>query len=147
MPWNFRFCARGNKLNFEAFLRRSKDERQNCFFAKCFATRQNSSKTLSKKYFCSNFDFVKKRFRPIFLLKISPNSCNFVLKFVAQNKEKCPIKTNLKIKNSVTRKKSPKVYNSYPKMISLEKLKILTPLQKLPKNVGDLGKLIVADGF
>ena len=29
-------------------------------------------------------------------------------------------------------------------MISLEKLKILTPLQKLPKNVGDLGKFIVA---
>ena len=28
-----------------------------------------------------------------------------------------------------------------------EKLKILTPLQKLPKNVGDLGKLIVATGF
>ena len=32
-------------------------------------------------------------------------------------------------------------------MISLEKLKILTPLQKLPKNVLDLGKLIVATGF
>ena len=32
-------------------------------------------------------------------------------------------------------------------MISLEKLKILTPLRKLPKNVGDLGKLIVAKGF
>ena len=32
-------------------------------------------------------------------------------------------------------------------MISLEKLKILTPLQKLPKNVGDLGKLIAAQGF
>ena len=32
-------------------------------------------------------------------------------------------------------------------MISLEKLKILTPLQKLPKNVGDLGKIIVAKGF
>ena len=32
-------------------------------------------------------------------------------------------------------------------MISLEKLKILTPLQKLPKNVGDLSKLIVAKGF
>ena len=31
-------------------------------------------------------------------------------------------------------------------MILLEKLKILTPLQKLPKNVGDLGKLIVAKG-
>ena len=29
-------------------------------------------------------------------------------------------------------------------MISQEKLKILTPLQKMPKNVGDLGKLIVA---
>ena len=29
-------------------------------------------------------------------------------------------------------------------MISLEKLKILTHLQKLPKHVGDLGKLIVA---
>ena len=29
-------------------------------------------------------------------------------------------------------------------MISLETLQILTPLQKLPKNVGDFGKLIVA---
>ena len=29
-------------------------------------------------------------------------------------------------------------------MISLEKFKIVTPLQKLPKNVVDLGKLIVA---
>ena len=41
---------------------------------------------------------------------------------------------------SMTSKKSPK-------MISLEKLKILIPLQKLHKNVGDLGKLIVAKGF
>ena len=32
-------------------------------------------------------------------------------------------------------------------MCWLEKLKILTPLQKLPKNVGDLGKLIVTTGF
>ena len=32
-------------------------------------------------------------------------------------------------------------------MISLEKWWILTPLQKLPKNVRDLGKLIVAKGF
>ena len=32
-------------------------------------------------------------------------------------------------------------------MISVQKLKVLTPLQKLPKNVGDLGKLIVAKGF
>ena len=32
-------------------------------------------------------------------------------------------------------------------MISLEKGMILTPLQKLPCNVGDLGKVIVATGF
>ena len=32
-------------------------------------------------------------------------------------------------------------------MISLEKWKILTPLQNLPKNVGDLGKLIIVKGF
>ena len=32
-------------------------------------------------------------------------------------------------------------------MISLEKLNIFTPLQKMPKNVGDLGKLIVTKGF
>ena len=32
-------------------------------------------------------------------------------------------------------------------MIYLVKLKILTPLQKLLKNVRDLGKLIVAKGF
>ena len=32
-------------------------------------------------------------------------------------------------------------------MMSIEKLKILTPLQKLSKNVGDLGKLIVATGL
>ena len=32
-------------------------------------------------------------------------------------------------------------------MISLEKLKIMTPLQNLSKNVGDLGQLIVAKGF
>ena len=32
-------------------------------------------------------------------------------------------------------------------MISLEKLKISTTLQKLPKNMGDLEKLIVAKGF
>ena len=48
---------------------------------------------------------------------------------------------------SVTGKKSPNVYKNCPKMISLVKLKILTPLQKLPKNVGELGILIVAKGF
>ena len=44
---------------------------------------------------------------------------------------------------SVTRN----VYKSCLKMISLEKLYSLTPLQKLPKNVGDLDTLIVAKGF
>ena len=44
-------------------------------------------------------------------------------------------------------KKLPNVYKSCPKMISLEKIKILTPFQKLPESVGDLGKLIVAKGF
>ena len=32
-------------------------------------------------------------------------------------------------------------------MISLEKLMILNPLQKLPENLGDLGKIIAAKGF
>ena len=32
-------------------------------------------------------------------------------------------------------------------MISLEKWKILTLLQKLPKNVANSGKIIVATGF
>ena len=32
-------------------------------------------------------------------------------------------------------------------MVSQEKWMILTPLQKLPKNVQDLGKLIVAKDF
>ena len=32
-------------------------------------------------------------------------------------------------------------------MISLEKWQIMTPLQKLHKNVGDLGKFIVAKCF
>ena len=32
-------------------------------------------------------------------------------------------------------------------MISVEKWWILTPLQKLTKNVGDLGKIIVSKGF
>ena len=43
--------------------------------------------------------------------------------------------------------KMPNVYKSCPEMISPQKFKILTPLQKLHKNVGDLGKLIVAKCF
>ena len=48
---------------------------------------------------------------------------------------------------SVTRKKSPNVHKSCPKMIPLEKWYNLTYLQKLPKIVGDLDTLIVAKGF
>ena len=44
-------------------------------------------------------------------------------------------------------KKLPNAYKSCPKIISIEKWYILTTLQKMPKNVGDLGKLIVAKGF
>ena len=51
------------------------------------------------------------------------------------------------ITTSVTSKKSPNVYKSCPKMISLEKWKILTPLQKLPKYVDDLGKIIATTSF
>ena len=53
----------------------------------------------------------------------------------------------VEVVGSVTRKKSPNVYKICPKMISIEKWYILTTLQKMPKNVGDLGKLIVAKGF
>ena len=40
-------------------------------------------------------------------------------------------RNNIGYKSSVTSKKSPNVYKSCPKMISLEKLKFLTLLQKL----------------
>ena len=58
-----------------------------------------------------------------------------------------PVVKSFAVPTSVTSKKSPDVYKSCPKMISMEKLQILTPLQKLPKNMGDLGKLIVATCF
>ena len=48
---------------------------------------------------------------------------------------------------SVSRKKLPNVYKSCPIIISQAKWKILTSLEKLPKNVSDLGKIIVATGF
>ena len=53
----------------------------------------------------------------------------------------------LPVPTSVTRRKSSNVYKSWPKMISLEQWLILTPLQNLPRNVGDLGILIYAKGF
>ena len=49
--------------------------------------------------------------------------------------------------SSLTSKKLPNVYKSCPKIISLEKWKIFTRLLNMPKNVGDLGKIIVATGF
>ena len=44
-------------------------------------------------------------------------------------------------------KKSPNVYKSCPKMISIEKLKFLTQLQKIPKNVRDFGLIFDDNGF
>ena len=48
---------------------------------------------------------------------------------------------------SVIRKKSQNVYISCPKLISLQKLKLLTPLRNLPKNEEDIGKIVVAEGL
>ena len=53
---------------------------------------------------------------------------------------------NVQGQEQCDQKKVPNIYQSCPKMISQEKWLILTPLQKLPMNVGDLGKLIVAKG-
>ena len=47
-------------------------------------------------------------------------------------------------RNSVTRAKSPNAYKKLPKTDFTRKLKIY---KKLPKNVVDFGKYIVATGF
>ena len=57
------------------------------------------------------------------------------------------VPTYTRCSSSVTRKKSPNVYKSCPKIISLEQWYVVTPLRKLPKNEEDLGKLIVTKGF
>ena len=49
--------------------------------------------------------------------------------------------------DSVTSKKSPNVFKSCPKMISLEKLKDFDTFSKIALECRDLGKLIVAKGF
>ena len=49
--------------------------------------------------------------------------------------------------NQCDQKKSPNIYKSCPKTISLEKWLILTPSQKMLKNVGNLVKLIIAKGI
>ena len=60
----------------------------------------------------------------------------------------CPnIFYQITLTSSVTSKKSPNIYKGCPKMISLEKCMILTPSQKLPNNVGHLGKIIDTFGF
>ena len=56
-------------------------------------------------------------------------------------KQQQPGQTGPHATNSVTSKKSQNVYQSCPKMSSLEKLTFLTPLQKLHKNVSHLGKM------
>ena len=48
---------------------------------------------------------------------------------------------------NVTSKKSPNVFKSCPKMISLEKLKDFDTFSKIALECRDLGKLIVAKGF
>ena len=51
---------------------------------------------------------------------------------------------NQSIRSKVTRKKLPNVYKKLPKNDFTRKM---IDFQKLPKNVGDLGKFIVAKGF
>ena len=53
------------------------------------------------------------------------------------------VKVEMSPDTSVTSKKSPNVCESCPKMILIEKLKILTTLQKLPKNVEDWAKFLL----
>ena len=69
-----------------------------------------------------------------------------------ENKDKLGIEQQQKGKKAVCdsvcdQKKSPNLHKSCPKMIALQKLQILTPLQKLPKNVENWSKFIVAKGF
>ena len=90
----------------------------------------------------------QERFRTITSRLGSPNFFYPYTNYFLQNTtEERPIELSMIQWPSVTSKKSPNVYKSCPKMILLEKLKILIPLQKLPKNVGSLGKLIVTKGF
>ena len=57
------------------------------------------------------------------------------------------MQNNLALTSSETRKKSPNVYKKLPKNDFTRKMIDFNTLQKLPKNVGDLGKLIIAKGF
>ena len=77
-------------------------------------------------------------------LKLGPVRLNFMINY---NHNNCATKGSTVVWNQCDQKKSPNVYKSCPRMISLEKWYILTTLQKLPKKVEDLGKLIGAKGF
>ena len=57
------------------------------------------------------------------------------------NRANCAGVRTARFSVSVTRKKSSNVYKCCPKMILLEKLQILTPLQKLPKNLERIGEI------
>ena len=63
------------------------------------------------------------------------------------NNQVTSIITLVLLTSQCDQKKSPNVYKSCPKMVSLEKWIVLTPLQKLPKNGGDWGKFSDAKGF
>ena len=58
------------------------------------------------------------------------------------SEQSSPKNRRFEIKGSVTSKKLPNVYKSCPKMFFLETFQIQSHLQKMPKNVGDLGKVI-----
>ena len=49
--------------------------------------------------------------------------------------------------DSVTSKMSPNVYKNCPKWFHKKNQRFWPPLQKLPKNEGDLGEIIAARGF
>ena len=51
------------------------------------------------------------------------------------------------VMNSVTSKKSPNVYKKLPKNDFPRKMKVFEAFTKIAKNVGNLGKIIIATGF
>ena len=100
--------------------------------------------------FCHNFEPALAKF--VFYwanLNDSPlfGACQSVFRLNVNRRTFEHYRLQVQQPTSVTRKISPNVYKSWLKMISLEKGYILTPLQKVPKNVADLGKLIVAKCF
>ena len=64
---------------------------------------------------------------------------------VSKNYFEC--KNDPRLASSVTRKKAPNVYSKLPKNDFTRKVIDFGTFTKLPKNVQDLGKVIVAKGF